>query len=60
VVVMILNGVGADEISGVTFTTMFPDNVERIVVDGVMNAIDYYRAKWRPSLESVSIARSEN
>jgi hypothetical protein len=48
-VVMILNGAGADEISGMTFATMFPDNIERIVVDGVMNATDYYRAEWMSS-----------
>jgi hypothetical protein len=29
---------------------MFPQNVERIVVDGVFNALDYYSGEYRTNL----------
>jgi hypothetical protein len=28
-----------------TFATMFPERVERVVVDGVVDADDYYNSK---------------
>ncbi|KAK0221351.1 TAP-like protein-domain-containing protein [Armillaria fumosa] len=32
---------------GATFATMFPDKVERIVLDGVLDMDGYYRGDWR-------------
>jgi hypothetical protein len=29
---------------------MFPQNVERIVVDGVVDALDYYAGEYRTNL----------
>jgi hypothetical protein len=29
---------------------MFPQNVERIVVDGVVDGPDYYSGEWRTNL----------
>jgi hypothetical protein len=34
-----------------TFASMFPDKVERVVVDGVEDALDYYSAEWSTNLE---------
>jgi hypothetical protein len=30
---------------------MFPDKVERVVVDGVVDAPDYYTAEWSTNLQ---------
>lgn len=35
---------------GATFATMFPDKVKRMVLDGVLDAEDYYSAVWRTNL----------
>jgi pimeloyl-ACP methyl ester carboxylesterase len=34
---------------GMTFATMFPDSVERLILDGVVDPVDYYSAQWRIS-----------
>ncbi|KAL0564779.1 hypothetical protein V5O48_017258, partial [Marasmius crinis-equi] len=31
---------------GYTFASMFPDKVERLIVDGVVDPTDYYTTKW--------------
>lgn len=36
-----------------TFATLFPDNVERLVLDGVLDAPDYFTAEWSKNLQSV-------
>jgi hypothetical protein len=33
-----------------TFASLFPESVERIVVDGVLNALDYYVGGWSKNL----------
>jgi pimeloyl-ACP methyl ester carboxylesterase len=35
---------------GQTFASMFPKNIERLVVDGVVDALDYYSGEFRNSL----------
>ncbi|KAF8464238.1 Alpha/Beta hydrolase protein [Kalaharituber pfeilii] len=35
---------------GMTFGKMFPDKVERMVLDGVVDALDYYDATWLQNL----------
>ncbi|KAL0580850.1 hypothetical protein V5O48_001142 [Marasmius crinis-equi] len=39
-------------ILGYTFASMFPDKVERMILDGVMDVEDYYGTKWLTGLES--------
>jgi pimeloyl-ACP methyl ester carboxylesterase len=36
---------------GQTFASMFPDRVERVVVDGVVDMDDYYVGGWRHNLD---------
>ncbi|KAK7020066.1 Abhydrolase-4 domain-containing protein, partial [Favolaschia claudopus] len=35
---------------GATFAAMFPDKVERLIIDGVMDADDYYSTSWKTNL----------
>jgi pimeloyl-ACP methyl ester carboxylesterase len=35
---------------GATFALRYPDQVERMVLDGVVDAQDYYNGGWRTSL----------
>ncbi|OCL12579.1 hypothetical protein AOQ84DRAFT_395589 [Glonium stellatum] len=35
---------------GVTFASLFPDKVRRVVVDGVIDTEDYYNLGWRDNL----------
>ncbi|KAJ7209102.1 hypothetical protein C8J57DRAFT_1402317, partial [Mycena rebaudengoi] len=37
-------------ILGATFAAMFPNSVERIVIDGVINSKDYYKLDWSSGL----------
>lgn len=37
-------------ILGATFAAMFPDNVGRLVIDGVVDPVDYYSTQWRSNL----------
>jgi pimeloyl-ACP methyl ester carboxylesterase len=39
-------GVSYGTVLGMTFATLFPDRVGRIVVDGVVDGEDYYQGKW--------------
>jgi hypothetical protein len=38
-------------IAGLTYAAMFPDKVGRLIVDGVLNATDYYTAQWSSNLQ---------
>ncbi|KAJ1329920.1 alpha/beta hydrolase [Microdochium nivale] len=38
---------------GTTFATMFPDRVGRLVLDGVVNADEYYDNSWRQNVDSI-------
>ncbi|KIJ43912.1 hypothetical protein M422DRAFT_228944 [Sphaerobolus stellatus SS14] len=35
---------------GATFSAMFPDNVERLIIDGVVDFADYYEGRWYSNL----------
>ncbi|KIJ41487.1 hypothetical protein M422DRAFT_229571 [Sphaerobolus stellatus SS14] len=35
---------------GATFAAMFPDNVERLIIDGVVEFSDYYEGRWYSNL----------
>ncbi|THU82302.1 alpha/beta-hydrolase [Dendrothele bispora CBS 962.96] len=41
-------------ILGATFAAMFPDKVERLVIDGVVDSVDYYSAGWKTNLRDTS------
>ncbi|THU83797.1 alpha/beta-hydrolase [Dendrothele bispora CBS 962.96] len=47
-------GFSYGSILGSTFAAMFPDKVERLVIDGVADAEDYYETGWRTSLRDTS------
>jgi pimeloyl-ACP methyl ester carboxylesterase len=36
-------------LSGATFATMFPDKIDRLIIDGVQYAPDYYQGAWGAS-----------
>lgn len=40
-------GVSYGTILGATFASMFPDRIEKMILDGVFEASDYYSLKWR-------------
>ncbi|KAK1226883.1 hypothetical protein PQX77_010130 [Marasmius sp. AFHP31] len=39
-------GLSYGSVLGYTFASMFPDKVERIVIDGIVDPEDYYRTQW--------------
>lgn len=43
-------------ILGATFAAMFPDNVGRLIIDGVADAPDYYKTQWAISLRDTDAA----
>jgi len=43
-------GFSYGSVLGITFAAMFPDDVERIVVDGVVKTPDYYDIGWSTNL----------
>jgi pimeloyl-ACP methyl ester carboxylesterase len=43
-------GVSYGTVLGITFASMFPNNVERLIVDGVLDASDYYDLAWKHNL----------
>ncbi|CUS09197.1 unnamed protein product [Tuber aestivum] len=44
-------GFSYGSVLGSTFAAMFPEKVERVVVDGICDAEDYYSASWKTSLQ---------
>ncbi|KAG2014274.1 hypothetical protein CC2G_011107 [Coprinopsis cinerea AmutBmut pab1-1] len=47
-------GFSYGSVLGATFATMFPDKIERMIIDGVMDAEDYYATGWKTNLEDAS------
>jgi pimeloyl-ACP methyl ester carboxylesterase len=43
-------GVSYGTVLGVTFASLFPDHVGRLIVDGVLDAEDYYNNGWKSNL----------
>jgi pimeloyl-ACP methyl ester carboxylesterase len=46
-------GVSYGTVVGATFASMFPDRVERMVLDGVVDAEQYYDNDWRDTVEQM-------
>ncbi|CAG9983667.1 unnamed protein product [Clonostachys byssicola] len=40
-------GISYGTVIGATFASLFPDRVERMILDGVLDAEQYYEANWR-------------
>ncbi|KAK7428992.1 hypothetical protein QQZ08_004399, partial [Neonectria magnoliae] len=49
-------GVSYGTVVGTTFASMFPDRVERMVLDGVVNAEEYYNNDWRDNVDQMDEA----
>ncbi|KDQ18796.1 hypothetical protein BOTBODRAFT_153690 [Botryobasidium botryosum FD-172 SS1] len=43
-------GFSYGSVLGATYAAMYPDNIERLVIDGVMDADEYYSARWITNL----------
>ncbi|KAJ5180710.1 hypothetical protein N7492_003920 [Penicillium capsulatum] len=44
-------GVSYGTILGATFASMFPDRIDKMVLDGVLEASDYYDLHWQTNLQ---------
>ncbi|CAI6333627.1 unnamed protein product [Periconia digitata] len=44
---------------GSTFASMFPDRVEKMVLDGVLNAEEYYNNDWRQNVDQMDDGMAE-
>jgi pimeloyl-ACP methyl ester carboxylesterase len=49
-------GISYGTVVGTTFASMFPDRVGRMVLDGVVNAEQYYTNDWRDNVEQMDEA----
>lgn len=49
-------GVSYGTVTGATFASMFPDRVERMILDGVVNADQYYDNDWRDGSDQMDEA----
>ncbi|KAL5357719.1 hypothetical protein BJX96DRAFT_182167 [Aspergillus floccosus] len=49
-------GISYGTIIGSTFATMFPDRVGRMILDGVLNAEQYYNNDWRENVDQMDAA----
>ncbi|KAM7206094.1 hypothetical protein V8F20_002876 [Naviculisporaceae sp. PSN 640] len=46
-------GISYGTVVGMTFASMFPDRVGRMVLDGVVNAEQYYHNDWREAMDQL-------
>ncbi|KAK1569916.1 Alpha/Beta hydrolase protein [Colletotrichum navitas] len=46
-------GISYGTIVGTTFASMFPDRIGRMVLDGVVNAEEYYNNDWRDNVDQM-------
>lgn len=49
-------GVSYGTVLGTTFASMFPDRVGRMILDGVVNADQYYDNDWRDASDQMDVA----
>lgn len=52
-------GVSYGTVTGATFASMFPDRVERMILDGVVNAEEYYSNSWVSNLAQMDEAMEQ-
>ncbi|KAI0102614.1 Alpha/Beta hydrolase protein [Nemania sp. FL0031] len=49
-------GVSYGTVVGTTFASMFPDRIGRMILDGILNADQYYDNDWRDSIDQMDEA----
>ncbi|OHW96947.1 hypothetical protein CSPAE12_04390 [Colletotrichum incanum] len=49
-------GISYGTIVGTTFASMFPDRVGRMMLDGILNAEEYYNNDWRDNFDQMDAA----
>lgn len=52
-------GVSYGTVVGATFASMFPDRVGRMVLDGIVNAEQYYNNDWRDNVDQMDEAMAK-
>ncbi|SPO01900.1 uncharacterized protein DNG_04573 [Cephalotrichum gorgonifer] len=52
-------GISYGTVVGSTFASMFPDRVERMILDGVIDADKYYANDWRDNVDQADVAMEE-
>ena len=52
-------GISYGTVIGITFASMFPDRVERMILDGVLDAEQYYENDWRDVVDQMDEAMEE-
>ncbi|KAK0743971.1 Alpha/Beta hydrolase protein [Schizothecium vesticola] len=52
-------GISYGTVIGTTFASMFPDRVERMILDGVLDAEQYYENDWRDIVDQMDEAMEE-
>ncbi|KIY72456.1 alpha/beta-hydrolase [Cylindrobasidium torrendii FP15055 ss-10] len=49
-------GISYGSVLGATFAALFPEKIERMVLDGIVNYDNYFRGSWTPGLETADDA----
>ncbi|KAH8679363.1 hypothetical protein BGZ61DRAFT_457094 [Ilyonectria robusta] len=49
-------GISYGTVVGTTFASMFPDRVGRMILDGIVNAEQYYNNDWRDNVDQMDLA----
>lgn len=52
-------GISYGTVIGSTFASMFPDRVGRMILDGVLNAEQYYNNDWRDNVDQMDEAMGQ-
>lgn len=52
-------GISYGTVVGTTFASMFPNRIQRMVLDGILNAEDYYSNDWRDNVDQMDEAMEE-
>jgi pimeloyl-ACP methyl ester carboxylesterase len=52
-------GISYGTVIGTTFASMFPDRVGRMILDGILNADQYYDNDWRDNVDQMDAAMAK-